>query len=105
MYVTDHLIVTLLEAEGINIAVTRESCLSPQVYDLVTRRDHVTQPVDYLDNHYTIDLTVMQQQFGAGVELQMCKCPVVMTIHIVLLQSSNRGYTGYTFMKNSIPCY
>lgn len=79
----------LLEAERTNIAVTRESCLSPQVYDLVTRRDHVTQPVDYLDNHYTIDLTVMQQQFGAGVELQMCKCPAVITIHIILLHSSN----------------
>ena len=42
------------------------TCLSPQVHDLVTKRDHVIQTVDYLDDQFTINLTVVRQQFGAG---------------------------------------
>ena len=42
------------------------TCLSLQVYDLVTKRDQVIQPVDYVDDQFTIDLTVVRQQFGAG---------------------------------------
>ena len=42
------------------------TCLSRQVYDLVTKRDHVIQPIDYVDDQFTVDLTVVRQQFGAG---------------------------------------
>ena len=46
--------------------VVPATCLSPQVYDLVTKKDHVIQPVDYVDDQFTIDLTVVRRQFGAG---------------------------------------
>ena len=46
--------------------MTAETYLSPQVYELVTRRDHVIQSVDYLDDQFTINLTVVKERFGTG---------------------------------------
>ena len=51
---------------GVVAATAVDTCLSLQVYDLVTRRDHVMQLVDCLDDQFTINPTVMRQQFELG---------------------------------------
>ena len=51
--------------EAVTTVIT-ETCLSPQVYDLVTKRDHVIQYIDYLDDQFTINVAVMKEQFGPG---------------------------------------
>ena len=54
------------ELVGVEADTAVTTCLSQQVYDLVTKRNHVIHPVDYLDDQFTIDPIMVKQQFGAG---------------------------------------
>ena len=54
------------ELIGVEAATAVMICLSPLVYELVTKRSYVIQPIDYLDDQFTINLIVVKQQFGAG---------------------------------------
>lgn len=61
--INDH--VTITEDEDV------VTCLSPQVYNLVTKRNHMIQSLDFLDDQFTIDIAVLRQHFGADAVQQL----------------------------------
>ena len=54
--------------DPLEATIAMATCLSPQVHDLVTKSNNeILQTVDYLDDQYTINLTLVKQQFGTGM--------------------------------------